>query len=115
MKRVKSARLRRRPLHKTERWHDRISRHDAVVLEAAGGDDEKHDAHEEEGDGIDPEVHPPCAAEDDAAGDVDEIGGGDEIAEDEEEFGHGFAREDVAGEKDAGKDGEKGELHGFCL
>src|SRR5713101_7854467 len=64
----------------------RISRHDDFVLEAAGGDDEEHRAHEEKGDGIDPEMHPARAAEDDAAGDVDEISGGDEVTEDEKEF-----------------------------
>src|SRR5467141_1652814 len=55
------------------------------------------------------------AAQDDAAGDVDVIAGGNEIADDVENGGHGFSRKDVAGEEDAGKEGEKGELNGFGL
>src|SRR5450432_4818258 len=83
----------------------RPSGHDDFVLEAAGGQDQEDGAHGEEGEGVDPEVLNSGAAEDDAAGDVDEIAGGDEIAEDAEEYGHGFAREDVAGKENAGQDG----------
>jgi len=89
--------------------------HDDFVLETAGGDDQKERADAKEGGGVQPQVLPASAAENDAAGDVDEIGGGHEIAEDEEEFWHGLPGEDVAGEKDAGENGEKGELHGFGL
>src|SRR3981081_3733626 len=56
-----------------------------------------------------------CATEDDAARDVDVVAGGNEIAEDVEEFGHGLTREDVAGKEDAGKKGEEGELYRFGL
>ena len=55
------------------------------------------------------------AAQDDAAGDVDVIAGGNEVADDVKNSGHGFTRKDVAGEEDAGKEGEKGELNGFGL
>src|ERR1700751_3802697 len=60
-------------------------------------------------------MHPTRATENDAARNGHEIGGRDEIAEDVKEFGHGLAREDVARKKDAGKNREKGELHGFGL
>ena len=52
------------------------------------------------------------ATQDDPAGDVDVIAGGNEIADDVEDRGHGLARKDVAGEKDAGEKGEEGELDG---
>src|SRR2546429_4755889 len=55
------------------------------------------------------------ATQDDPAGDVDVIAGGNEIADDVEDRGHGLARKDVAGEKDAGEKGEEGELDGFGL
>src|SRR5712692_10767206 len=55
------------------------------------------------------------AAQDDAAGDVDVIAGGNEIADDVEDRGHGLAREDVAGKEDAGEKGEEGELDGLGL
>src|SRR5215469_12547392 len=58
---------------------------------------------------------PAGAAEDDTARDVNEIGCGNEVTEDEEKSGHGLAREDVTREKDAGEDGEEGKLHGFGL
>src|SRR5262249_2907597 len=54
-------------------------------------------------------------AQNDAAGDVDEIGGGHKVADDVENPGHGFARENIAGEEDAGQDGEESELHGFLM
>src|ERR1700730_1721258 len=55
------------------------------------------------------------AAQDDAAGDVDVIAGGNEIADDVEDDGHGLARKDVTGEEDAGEKGEEGELDGLGL
>src|SRR2546427_12306114 len=55
------------------------------------------------------------AAQDDAAGDVDVIAGGNEIADDVEDDGHGLARKNVTGEEDAGEKGEKGKLDGFGL
>src|SRR6516164_6513762 len=58
---------------------------------------------------------PAGAAEDDTARDVNKIGCRDEVTKDEEKSGHGFSREDVTREKDAGKDGEESELHGFRL
>src|ERR1700693_3483525 len=60
-------------------------------------------------------MDPTRATKNDAAGDVNEVGGGNEEAEGVTEFGHGFAREDVAGEKDARENGEKCELHRLCL
>src|SRR5580693_5271157 len=54
-----------------------------------------------------------CTAEDHAAGDVDEVSGGDEIAEGIKERGHRFAGEDVSGEKYAREDGQKSQLHGL--
>src|SRR5215469_4613379 len=99
----------------TQKAPARVSGHDDFVLEAAGGDDQQERADGEKGGGINPEMNQSGAAKDDAASDVDEIGGGNEIAENEEEFRHGFARENIAGEKDAGKNREEGELHGFGL
>src|SRR5450432_320529 len=93
----------------------RPSGHDDFVLEAAGGEDEQYGAHGEKGEGVDPEMLDSGAAEDDAASDVDEIAGGDEIAEDAEEQRHGFAREDVTGKENAGQDGDERKLHGFAL
>src|SRR6267378_727755 len=55
------------------------------------------------------------AAQDDAAGDVDVIAGGNEVTDDVEHGGHGFAWEDVAREEDAGEKGEEGELNGLGL
>ena len=84
-------------------------------MEAARGNDEKQGAHEEEHERVRPEVDPLRTAEDDAAGDVDVVGRGNEIAEDVEEFGHGLAGENITGEENAGKDGEKSELHRMGL
>src|SRR5437899_8421907 len=100
---------------KANTWHSRISRHDDFVLKAAGGDDQEHRTHEEERHGVDPEMHPAGAAENDAAGDVDEISGGHEVAENIEKLGHRFTGEDISREKDAGKNGEESELHRFGL
>src|SRR5258708_40025368 len=55
------------------------------------------------------------AAQDDAARDVDVIAGGNKVAEDEEEFRHGFARENVAGKENAGEESEEGKLNGLRL
>src|SRR5882762_10513941 len=55
------------------------------------------------------------AAQDDAARDVDVITGGNKVAEDEEEFRHGFARENVAGKENAREESEEGKLNGFRL
>src|SRR5262245_65874440 len=55
------------------------------------------------------------AAQDDSSRDVDEIAGRHEIADHIEKLGHGFARKDVAGEKYAGKNCEKSQLHGLGL
>ena len=84
-------------------------------MEAASGDDEQERAHGEQNEGVGPEMNPTGAAKNDAASDVDEVSGGNKKADVVEEFGHGFAGKDVAGEKDAGKNGEKGELHGVSL
>lgn len=84
-------------------------------MEAASGNDEEKCAHKAEDEAIGPEMGPGGATENDAASNVDEVGGGNKVAEGVEEFGHGFAREDVAREKDAGENGEEGELHGVGL
>src|SRR5713226_9671636 len=55
------------------------------------------------------------AAQNDAAGDIDVIAGGNEIADDVEDGRHRLAREDVAGEEDAGEKGEEGQLDGLGL
>src|SRR6267154_3647039 len=91
------------------------SRHDDFVLEAAGGDEKKNGADGVEGQAVEPDMRKAGATQDDAAGDVDVIAGGNEIADDVENSGHGFAREDVAGEEDTGEKGEKGKLDGFGL
>ena len=100
---------------RNKRRVNRISRHDDFVMEAARGEDEEESAHGKEGEGVGPEMDPTGAAKNDAASDVDEVGSGNEIAEDVEKLGHGFPREDVAGEKDTGKDGKEGELHRLRL
>src|SRR5258708_4455695 len=60
-------------------------------------------------------MHPACAAENNATGNVDEISGGHKVAEDIKEFGHGLPRENIAREENTGKNGEESELHGFGL
>ena len=72
-------------------------------------------AHGEEGERIRPQMDDAGAAQNHAAGDVDEIAGRNEIAERVEKLGHGLARENISGKKDARQDGEKRELHGFGL
>src|SRR5690348_4595734 len=56
-----------------------------------------------------------CAAQNDAASDVDVIACRNEIAEDVKEFRHCLPRKDVAGKENAGKKGEECELYGFGL
>src|SRR5436190_12536656 len=55
------------------------------------------------------------AAKNDAARNVDVVGCGNEVTESMEDPRHGLTREDVAGKKDAGKNGQKRKLHGLCL
>src|SRR6202022_2676177 len=55
------------------------------------------------------------AAQDDPAGDVDEIAGGNQVTDGAEKPRHGFSRENIAGEKNAGQNGKKCQLHGFAL
>src|ERR1700730_687774 len=57
----------------------------------------------------------PRPTENDAASDVDEVAGRDEITDGFEQEGHGLPRKDVAREKYARENGEKGELHGLSL
>ena len=76
-----------------------VSRHDDFVLEAAGGDDQENGADREEGEAVGPEMLDACAAKDDAARDIDEIGGRDEVADRFEEGWHSFARENITGEE----------------
>jgi hypothetical protein len=61
------------------------SRHDDFVLEAAGGDEKKDGAHGVKRQAVEPEMRKPCAAQDDAAGDVDVIACGNEITDDVED------------------------------
>src|SRR5690348_3287098 len=56
-----------------------------------------------------------CAAQNDAASDVDVIACRNEIAEDVKEFRHCLARKDVTGKKNAGEKREERELYGFGL
>src|SRR5258708_20167670 len=84
-------------------------------METGGGDEKENGAHGIEGEGIEGEMSESGAAEDDAAGDVDVIAGGNEIADDVEDSGHGFARKDVARKENAGEKSEKGKLDGFGL
>src|SRR6516225_10464531 len=93
----------------------RISRRNDFIVEAARGNDEEQRTHQEQCHSVPPEMAPSGAPKNDAAGDVDEIGGGNEEADGVEKLGHGFARKDVSGEKDARKNGEKRELHGLRL
>lgn len=101
--------------HKQNHNVGKSSGHDDFFSEAAGSEDQKNSADDKESEAVGPEMLDACATKDDAAGDVDEVGGGDEVADGVEEGGHGLAGENVAGEKDAGKNGQKSELHGFRL
>src|SRR3984893_18578469 len=91
------------------------SRRDDLVLEAAGGNDQKGSADGEQREGIGPQAPDAGAPEDDAARDVDEIRGRNEVAERAKNGRHGFARKNVAREKDARENGQKRELHGLGL
>src|SRR5260370_34116658 len=102
-------------LSRTDPLNGEGSRHDDFLLEAAGGDEQKNGAHRVEGQAVEPEMRKAGAAQDDAAGDVDVIARGNEIADDVEDGGHGLAREDVAGEEDAGEKGQEGQLDGLGL
>src|SRR6267142_1466000 len=93
----------------------RVLGHAHFLLESASCDDQEEGAHGEKCEGIDPQMREASAAQDDAACDVDVIAGGNEVAEDEEEFRHGFAREDVAGKENAWEESKEGELNGFRL
>src|SRR5262249_15577029 len=55
------------------------------------------------------------SAQDNAARDVDEIRGRNEVTKDPENNRHGFSRENVSAEEDARKNGKKSELHCFEL
>ena len=95
--------------------HRKDSRHDDFVLEAAGGNDQENGADREEGEAVGPEMLDAGAAKDDAARDIDEIRGRDEIADRFEEGWHGFARENITGEENTGQNWQESELHGFRL
>src|SRR6266852_5557770 len=56
-----------------------------------------------------------CATENYATRDVDEISSGNDVADGLEEGRHGFARENITGEENAGENGQKSELHRFRL
>ena len=73
------------------------------------------EAHAGQHERVRPQVRKPCPAEDDAARDVNEIRGGYKVADGVQDGRYSFPRENVAGEKNARQDGEKGELHGFGL
>src|SRR6202171_858194 len=55
------------------------------------------------------------AAQDDPAGDVDEIAGGNQVTDGAGKPRHSFARKNIAREKNAGQNGKKCQLHGFAL
>src|SRR5438445_3203146 len=90
-------------------------RHDHFVVEAASCDGQEQAAKDAEGEAILPKMSDAGATKDDSARDVDVIRRGNQIAERIQESGDGFAREDVAREKHAGKNREKRELHCFGL
>src|SRR5258708_28804067 len=100
---------------KRQRAEREGSGHDDFFLEAAGGDEKKNGAHGVEGQAVEPEMRKAGAAQDDAAGDVDVITGGGEIANDGKDGGHGLARKDVAGGEGAGEEGEEGGSEGLGL
>jgi len=56
-----------------------------------------------ESEAIEPKMGKAGAAQDDAAGDVDVVARGNEIADDVEDHGHGFSREDVSEKKMLGR------------
>jgi len=88
-------------------WADG-SGHDDFVGEAACGNGQQEGAHGEEGEAVKPEMLQTRAAENYAAGNVDEIAGGNQVADGVEDGGHGFSRKDVTGKENAGEDGEEG-------
>src|ERR1700730_1666598 len=96
-------------------WLKNCSGHDDFVLETAGRYDQQKCAHGKKCQTVGPQVLNAGAAKNDSAGDVDEITGGNEIADDPKKDGHGLAGENVAGKENAGQDGDKRELHGFAL
>ena len=57
------------------------SGHDDFVLEASRGNDQQKAADSKKGEAIGPEMHDAGAAQNHAAGDVDEIGGRNEVAD----------------------------------
>src|SRR5215470_949116 len=88
---------------------------DDFVVEAASRDDQEDRANDAKCEAVLPEMSDACAAEDDAACDVDVVGRRDQIAERIQESGNCFARKNVPREKDAREDREKSELHSFGL
>ena len=56
-----------------------------------------------------------CATENYATRYVDEISGGNDVADGFEEGRHGFARENITGEENTGQNRQKSELHRFRL
>src|SRR2546423_1972139 len=89
--------------------------HDDFVLEAAGSDEEQDGPYGKQRQGVDPKVRQPRSTQNNAARDVDVIARRNEIADDVEDRWHGFAREDIAGEKYARQKSEESELDRFRL
>src|SRR5260370_1064661 len=86
-------------LSRTDPLNGENSRHDDFVLEAAGGDEQKKGAPGGKGQAVEPEMRKAGTAQDDAAGDVDVIAGGDEKADGGKNGGRGVARGKVGGEE----------------
>src|SRR4029077_16231940 len=78
-------------------------------------DDQKKSTDDEKCETIGPQVPDARAAKNDSSRDVDEIRGGDDVADGIEDGGNRFARENVSRKKDTGQNGKKCKLHGFRL
>src|SRR4030095_12412817 len=85
------------------------------VVKTSRGDDQKKRANGKQSEAVKSEMTNAAPAQNYAARDVDKVAGGNEVADNVKDFGHSFAREDIAGEKDAGQDSQKGQRHGLRL
>src|SRR5580700_12074917 len=89
--------------------------HDDFVAETPGSDDQEHCTDNEKSQAVGPKMLDTGPAEDDAASDVDEIGGRNQVADRIEECGHGFARENIPRKENARKNRQKSQLHSLGL
>ena len=78
--------------------------------EAEGGQCQHGDSHSHEHGAVLPKIEKAGVAQDDAAEDADEIGGGQALADEVDDRGHGFLGEDEAGEQHGGHYDHKCEL-----